>query len=511
MSEGNQSRTRRAGVNALVGISTQAVGLGLSVATRTIFLWYFTVEYLGLNTLLGTTIGFVGVADLGVQGALLYTLYHPIANGRTDEIKSILRYARKIYRLIALAVFTLGVVVCPLIPLVSDTEIPFAQLAGYYFIVLFGSVFSYLMEDRTLLLLADQRFDIIKIVQFLSNVIRFGLQVFAIAVLHSFALFLLVQTLCTLLANYLAYLYVNRNYPYVKEPAALIESEKRREIGVSLRSMLSYRVGGVILNNTDPMVISALVGTAALGYYANYSLIIGSALLFTELVFTSLTAGVGHAISTGSKATSFKLLKELTLFSAILYGTISLVMLVAIPPVITLWLGDSFVLTNWVLYMAIGNFLSAGLLSAVSVFRGATGVFRDIRYLMFVTAAINLLLSIWFGHLYGIAGVLGATILARLATNAWLEPLLIVRRYLTGRVVEVFFIQLFGIAIVVCGYTLVLIFRSNLSLNPAIDLISMTSMALLFAGLFSWLCWGRSEIGRSIKHRLTHFIPSSTR
>ena len=63
--------------------------------------------------------------------------------------------------------------------------------------------------------------------------------------------------------------------------------------------MLIYRVGGTILNNTDPIVISTVVGTAVLGYYSNYMLIIGSIITITEVAFIAVNAGVGNLITAG--------------------------------------------------------------------------------------------------------------------------------------------------------------------------------------------------------------------
>ena len=50
------------------------------------------------------------------------------------------------------------------------------------------------------------------------------------------------------------------------------------------------------------------------------------------------------------------------------------------------------------------------------------GLFRQGRYLLLLTAAINLVTSIWLGTYWGLFGILVATAVARLCTNTWYDP-----------------------------------------------------------------------------------------
>lgn len=50
------------------------------------------------------------------------------------------------------------------------------------------------------------------------------------------------------------------------------------------------------------------------------------------------------------------------------------------------------------------------------------------KYVMFMTALVNILLSILLGHFFGVAGIIGATGLARLCTIFWYEPKVLFHR-----------------------------------------------------------------------------------
>ncbi len=62
------------------------------------------------------------------------------------------------------------------------------------------------------------------------------------------------------------------------------------------------------------------------------------------------------------------------------------------------------------------------MMNSIWIFRDAFGLFRYGKYMSLATAFLNLALSVWLGKLYGLAGILGATALSRLATNFWYDP-----------------------------------------------------------------------------------------
>lgn len=68
------------------------------------------------------------------------------------------------------------------------------------------------------------------------------------------------------------------------------------------------------------------------------------------------------------------------------------------------------------------NFYMVGMQSAVWTYKNTMGLFRQGRYLLIVTAAINLVCSIWLGKMWGLFGILFATAISRALTNTWYDP-----------------------------------------------------------------------------------------
>ncbi len=63
-----------------------------------------------------------------------------------------------------------------------------------------------------------------------------------------------------------------------------------------------------------------------------------------------------------------------------------------------------------------------GMQNAVWTYKNTMGLFRQGRYLLIVTAVLNLVFSILLGNKWGLFGILLATFISRLLTNTWYDP-----------------------------------------------------------------------------------------
>jgi peptidoglycan biosynthesis protein MviN/MurJ (putative lipid II flippase) len=74
----------------------------------------------------------------------------------------------------------------------------------------------------------------------------------------------------------------------------------------------------------------------------------------------------------------------------------------------------------------------------VWTFREGTGMYRQIRYIMFVTAVINLILSIVLGKWLGVSGILFATSVSKIVTYFWYEPSILFKNFFKRKPIKYF-------------------------------------------------------------------------
>ena len=83
------SRTAKSIKNAKVALIFYFINIVLQFFSRKVFLDYLGAEVLGLNTTAQNLIGFLNLAELGIGGAIAFTLYKPIYEKNTQVINEI--------------------------------------------------------------------------------------------------------------------------------------------------------------------------------------------------------------------------------------------------------------------------------------------------------------------------------------------------------------------------------------------------------------------------------------
>lgn len=443
----SRSRTRLTALNLGVGVFVQVVLMGLSVVTRTVFVRTLAIELLGVQALFLNLITLVAVVELGLNTSVMFALYKPLAVGDQDAIAGIVGYCRHLYRRVSAAAFTIGLALTPVVRHLVTTDEPIEHLELYYLIMVVGASLTYLMAHRVVLLMADQRSYVAKLYYLATELVRAAGQLAALLVFRSFLGYLAVQAGTRLLYNLLVYRRVGRDYP-AAHGAGELDSERRESIAESIKAMLVYRISGALLNNTDGVIISLVVGTVALGYYSNYALVIGTVVVLAESMLSGLSSGVGNLVAEGDTNQIRSVFWELNQFAYVGFSVASLVLLVTVDDLIRLWLGSDYVLEPEVLWAAVANFYLVGMMQPLMAYRTGTGLFRDTKYILVLTAGLNIVLSLVLGRTYGVAGVLAATVLARLCTNAWFEPWKLFRNHLGGRARDYFWWQLKCLALI---------------------------------------------------------------
>lgn len=105
-----------------------------------------------------------------------------------------------------------------------------------------------------------------------------------------------------------------------------------------------------------------------------------------------------------------------------LFGWTAIGIFVCSSDLVSLFFGEGYVLPIRIPFIISINFYMVGMQNAVWTYKNTMGIFRQGRYLLFLTAAINLALSILLGHQWGLFGILFATTISCACTNTWYDP-----------------------------------------------------------------------------------------
>ena len=317
----NSGRTHKAITNIFYNILNQMVMLFLSFISRSVFIWGFGIEYLGINGLFADILNLLSLADLGFNTAMTYSFYKPLAEKDYEKIAGLVNFYKKVYYLIALGIAIIGIALIPFLPRLINVEYEIPHLTIYYLLSLSTVVASYLCIYKTTILMADQKGYLVTKVAIYTNFIKTILQIISIIVWKNYIIFLSVGTIITIGNNVYASRIADKTYQFINKKSTISNYEKKH-IFNNLGSVFLYKVSAMLLNATDNILISILISTAMVGYYSNYLLLQTKIVAIISLVFTSMTASIGNLIVTENSEKRFKVFKcEQSISCSVLYIT----------------------------------------------------------------------------------------------------------------------------------------------------------------------------------------------
>lgn len=435
-------RTKRVIENISYNIINQIITIILSFVSRTVFIWGIGIGYLGINGLFSDILSLLSMADLGFNTAMTYSFYKPLVKKDYLKITQLTNFYKKVYNIIAIVITVLGICLVPFLPKLINLDYDIPNLTIYYLLSLLSVVVSYLCIYKTTILTADQRGFVITKITIITNTLKTVFQIISILIWKNYIIYLMIGTLVAIINNLYASHIASKEYPFIKNDSEPISKLEKENIINNLKSVFLYKVSSVLLNATDNILISILLGTVMVGYYSNYLLLQTKITTIISLVFTSMTASIGHLIVTEGKEKRYEIFQCQQSISFFICGIIIPCYVLLVDEFINLWLGNNYEL-GFIVSCAIGlNMYLGCVLQPLWSYREATGLYRRTKWIMVICAVINLLLSAILGKIFGIFGIIVASGIARVSTYVWYEPHILFREYF-GVHEKVYYSQLF--------------------------------------------------------------------
>lgn len=432
----SESRKLNSIRNIIFGYGNQILTLLLSFIGRTVFIKVLGEDYLGINGLFSDVLTMLSMADLGFGTAMVYSFYKPIAEHDEKRIAALIHFYKRIYNWIAFVVAVVGVMLIPFLKYLVNLDQGIPHLKIYYLFFLANTVISYLFVYKTSIINASQKNYLISQYQAIVNVVKTVVQIVALLVFHNYFIYLFIAIAATLANNLIASCKADQLYPEIRKSHEELDTESKKSIFENMKSIFLYKVSGVLLNGTDNTLISIIVGTVWVGIYSNYNMIITAVNNFVNTLFSSVTASIGNVIVTEKSGKRYEVFKVMQMISLMIAATTVVIMYSVMNDLIFVWLGERFVLSNQILIAIMCNFYLGNILRPIWSYREATGLYMQTKYIMLIAAGINLVLSIVWGNLFGMSGIIFASAVSRLATYFWYEPKLLFKNYFEKSVGE---------------------------------------------------------------------------
>lgn len=419
-------RTKNASRNMVFGIIQKIYTLAVPFLMRTLMIYFMGVQYLGLNSLFTSILQVLNLTELGVGSAMVYSMYKPIAEDDKEKICQLMRLYRTYYRIIGLVIAVVGCILIPFIPnLISEDSLATlpSEINVYvlYVLNLAATVLTYwLFAYKNCLLNAHQRNDVVSKISIITTTIQYGLQIAAICAFKDYYIYVIVMLATQALTNVITAIVTTKMYPNYK-PAGKLPKEDVKGINHRIRDLFTAKVGGVVVNSADTIVISAFLGLTVLAIYQNYYYILTAVIGVISIIFQACTAGIGNSIIVETKEKNFNDLKKFTFIMAWIVGFCTCCLLCLYQPFMQIWVGEELMLGFLAVIFFCIYFYVQEFNALLNLYKDASGMWHEDRFRPLVTAIANLAMNLITVNFWGIYGVLASTFVTMLCIGMpWL-------------------------------------------------------------------------------------------
>ncbi len=421
------SRKEKSLRNLRYGVIYQAIDVVLKFAMRTALVYTLGDAVVGLNGLFTEILSMLSLAEMGVGSAIIYSLYKPLAEHDTISVQRLMRLFQRAYRVIALGIAAVGLILMPFIHLlVRDVDFDIGYLRLVYLIYLASTASSYLFSYKSALLNADQQAYHATRIHMIMDVVVTVLKTASLLLFKNFVLFLVINVVGRLASNLLINNATNRLYPYLRERVDLPPKDEQKAIFKNIRYLFIGKLSGVVTNSTDNTLISVMDSTLSVGFYSNYSMILNNAKAFIAQIMAASAGGIGN-LMVKEPERCYATLKRLTFLLFMVGTTVTTCFASQISPLISLWLGPTRVMSGGVVAVLLINFFLFAIREPLWQFMSVSGLFRENKNTSILGSAVNLVLSVALGIPFGMLGIfIGTT--ATLVIQYILKVILLCRK-----------------------------------------------------------------------------------
>ncbi len=431
------SRIKNSITNILTGAFGQILNIVLNFALRTVFLYFLGKEYAGINGVLSGVLQVLNLANLGIDGAIVYAMYKPMAEKNTEQAKALVAFYRRAYRIIGFVIVAVGLALIPVLPYLLKNSTELVDIRIVYCLYLAETVSTYwFFAYLGTVLQSDQRKYVVTRITYFTQTASTIVKAAVLFALRNtpalcFYVFTGIGAAFTVVQNLLTRVRCRKLYPWLREnDARALTPEERGGIFRNVAGMFTNNVCRVLNDGIDTTVISAMVGVAYSGVFTNYVALRQYVVSVIRTVLDPLTASVGNlcAVESVEKKESFFNHLQFTCFWIYGFSAISLWML-SDHFIAGVWLHS----TDWllpagsVLFYAF-NLAVEGKAKAVIIYRDANGLYWQTKYRYIFSSVFNAVLSIVLVGPAGL-GVTGALVgtTASLFIMLSFDPVLVFR------------------------------------------------------------------------------------
>lgn len=402
-------------------ILTIIIGI-LGFVSNRYFSLYLGIEKLGLMRLFSQLISYLSLVDLGIGSAATYALYKPLAEKNYSRLNIVISTINSFYKKIAILIFFLGISMNFIIPFFLKQEGIGLKIYLYWSLYVVNTSISYIFAKYSIVFTANQEYGYVRKISGVVGIFSQLLQIITLIYFQSFFIFILINIFNSICCFIFYKYHYKKYYTYIE-----IIKERDKNIIRDVKNMFCHKIAGLVVSNTDYIVLAKFTTLALIAQYSSYLTVYGTIVMLVGIITSVIIPNVGRFIATHDKNDSYFYWRELYALYMFLGTIIIICTYKLIFYFIYLWLGKDYILPKLTEILILINLFISITRSVTDIFKDGYGFFEDI-YTPIFESLINLIISLLLVQKIGLNGVIIGTIASNIIIVYIFKPILVFKR-----------------------------------------------------------------------------------
>lgn len=398
--------------NTFSNLSGTAVAMAVGFFLMPLVVHYIGLTAYGIWMLVNSLVGYMGLLDMGLAPTLVKKSAEYLAKGDKKELSHTVSIIFTFYLLSGVLV---GAIIFGLSFVISQVfSIPLGEINTFKAVLWIVGVQTALKLPMSIwggLMGGLQDFHITNGIAIISNLIRAVATV--LLLMSGFGLISLIWLGFVLaVVSWLAsMLWIRRRIPYLQIRIFRFRLKRVKELARFSGVMFIWGIAGSIIHQADKIIIGLFLPIASITIYevgarvSNYS----RNLLYS--VISTIMPATSELNAKGEKAILQKLYLDGTKYLLVAYTVVVFALLLFGKQFISLWMGEGFEESVWIMYaLIIGSLYQSQNLIGYIMLPGL-GILKTLARVMIAYPIVNIILSVIFVIRWGLIGVALATTL----------------------------------------------------------------------------------------------------
>ncbi len=431
---------------------------------------------------------YLNLVEAGISSAAIVELYGPLNENDTGAINSVLSALQKFYYKSGAAYIILLVLLTVVYPMFVANQINSLETRILILILAASNLVDFFFIGKyRVLLTADQRGYVIFLSQAAATLVNMGVSILLIKLGCSFILVKGVATGLYIARFIFVYAYARRRYNFLNFKTGFQKGLLKQRWAA-----LIHQIVGVIVNNTDIVILTLFMGVTSLqevSVYTTYNMVAVSLTSLLSVFSNGITSSFGSLIFSNDKKALKNAYSNYEYFYMIVLFCIYTCCAVLLLPFVGLYTADVNDGVQYVRQNIAFLFVILGLMQNIRIpsltMICAAGHFKETQSRAIFEAVINIAVSLALIKPLGMAGILMGTIVSYFYRS--LDCIIYNSKYLVNDTLKLSFRRIIRNVIVSLGI-IVVIFKF-FSPNPG-NLLEWFVLAVITVAVSGGLILG---------------------